>query len=516
MRLPRFLLVVVSAAAAANLAFAFARRVAYPYDLEWMEGGMLCHALRLVQGLPIYAEPSGRFVPFAYTPLYPTTLWLLAPLFGLGYLPARAVSVAAFLWALFAVHRFVRREGASHPVAFGAAALPAAAFGPTGAWYDLARVDSLFLGLVAAAVTVGGGKGKGTARAVASAVLMTMAFFAKQTALPFAAALVLALALARRRAVLHAAILAVLGGALLAWAHVASGGWFWTYVFGLHRRHAFHLLDAAIVTPARLLLLLGPGLFLVGWALLRARTPGVLFTAGMAATGVLASALGAGTEWSYHNALIPGVYFIALAAGVAAAALESRHASAAALLLAAAVAAAPGGLAALAAQALPGAWRVRLALPLGYDLRSVLPASSDRVRGDALIARLAAARGDVFVPAHSFYPHLAGKTTRLHAMNLADLEAAGMKVPWDLVDEIRQGRFSLVVVDREAAAATADPAARLRQEEQAIGLVPALSKHYRVAERISGPRVFSGGAFEPCCVLEPREEPSDAVRQPAR
>jgi len=513
MRLPRLLLVVVSAAAAANLAFAFARRVAYPYDLEWMEGGMLCHALRLVQGLPIYAEPTGRFVPFAYTPLYPTALWLLAPLLGLDYLPARAVSVAAFLWALFAAHRFVRREGASHPVAFGAAALPAAAFGPTGAWYDLARVDSLFLGLVAAAVTVGGGKGKDTARAVASAVLMTMAFFAKQTALPFAAALVLALALARRRAALHAAVLAVLGGALLAWAHMASDGWFWTYVFGLHRRHAFHLLEAAIVTPARLLLLLGPGVFLVGWALLRARTPGVLFTAGMAATGVLASALGAGTQWAYHNALIPGVYFIALAAGVAAAALESRHAAAAGLLLAAAVAAGPGGLVALAAQALPETWRVRLALPLGYDLRSVLPASSDRARGDALIALLAAAPGDVFVPAHSFYPHLAGKTTRLHAVNLADLEAAGMRVPRDLVDEVRQKRFSLVVVDREVAATGVDdPAARARQEQEAIGLVPALSKHYRIAERIDGPRVFSGGAFEPCCVLEPREEPSDPVR----
>jgi len=147
MRFARALLLLVSAAALLNLAFAFARRVVYPYDLEWMEGGMLCHALRLVQGQPIYAEPSARFVSFAYAPLYPIVLRLLAPVTGVGYLPARAVSVAAFASALVVAYAFVRRGGGSRAAALGTAALPAAAFAPTGAWYDLARVDSLFLGL---------------------------------------------------------------------------------------------------------------------------------------------------------------------------------------------------------------------------------------------------------------------------------------------------------------------------------------------------------------------------------
>src|ERR1700724_1957007 len=106
MRLARVLLVLVSAAALANLAFAFARRLAYPYDLEWMEGGMLGHALRLAQGEGIYAEPSARFVSFAYTPPSPIVLWLLAPVTGVGYLPARAVSVAAFASALVVAYVF--------------------------------------------------------------------------------------------------------------------------------------------------------------------------------------------------------------------------------------------------------------------------------------------------------------------------------------------------------------------------------------------------------------------------
>src|SRR5712692_7991779 len=233
MRFSRVLLFLVSAAALVNLGFAFARRLAYPYDLEWMEGGMLCHTLRLVQGQPLYAEPSARFVSFAYTPLYPIVLRLLAPVTGVGYLPA-----------------------------------PAAAFAPTGAWYDLARVDALFLGLTAAAVVAGWWKRNDRAGPVVSAVLMTAAFFAKQTALPFAAVLGLALLLVRRRAAApYASTLVLLGGFLLAWAHLASGGWFWTYTFGLHRRHPFDVVDAVLVTPARLVLLTAPGLALLAAAL---------------------------------------------------------------------------------------------------------------------------------------------------------------------------------------------------------------------------------------------------------
>jgi hypothetical protein len=337
---------------------------------------------------------------------------------------------------------------------------------------------------------------------------MVAAFFTKQTALPFAAALGLALLVARRRAAaVYSATALLLGGLALAWAHHASGGWFWFYTFGLHRRHGFDASEALLVTPARLALLLAPGLVLLAFALARARTPDLLYAALLGTTGLAASALGAGTEWSYYNALIPGVYFLALASGAAAAALP-RAAALAPLLLAATVVTAGGGLVAAAASVLPRSWSARLALPLGYDLRAFLPSREDRSRGDALVSRLAATPGDVFVPSHSFYPHLAGKPTWLHSMNLADLAGAERRMPSGLVERIRQRSFAIVVVDREDAPDGADdPATREAREAEAVGLVPGLSKHYRLAERIEGPRVYSGGRFEPCCVLVPREGP---------
>jgi len=64
------------------LATAIAGRVGYPYDLEWMEGGMLHHALRIKNGEGIYVPPSIDFIPYLYTPLYPSLLALFGGGFG--------------------------------------------------------------------------------------------------------------------------------------------------------------------------------------------------------------------------------------------------------------------------------------------------------------------------------------------------------------------------------------------------------------------------------------------------
>src|SRR5688572_24966262 len=62
--------VAVAAAFVARLAEVWAARLGWPYDLEWMEGGMLAHSWRLAEGLPLYVEPGPEFVPFVYPPGY--------------------------------------------------------------------------------------------------------------------------------------------------------------------------------------------------------------------------------------------------------------------------------------------------------------------------------------------------------------------------------------------------------------------------------------------------------------
>jgi 4-amino-4-deoxy-L-arabinose transferase-like glycosyltransferase len=512
MRPLRALVLVLAGWALVCLGWAVARRVPYPYDLEWMEGGMLCHALQVDQGRPLYGPPSVSFVSFAYTPLYPMVVAELGRLFGLGYTLARSISVLAFGAALILAYAFVRSQGGRPIIALATLAVPAAAFAPTGAWYDLARIDSLSLALATAGSLIGWWQRRSRAGVALAGALLVAAFFTKQTAALFIVALGLGLLLAEPRVLAaYVAGVGVPAALSLWWLDRSSGGWFWLYAFGLHQRHPFNPVLAAVSTPARLLLLIGPGLALIPWSLSRSPCAGLVYAIGLAAAGLAASCLGAGTEWSYHNALIPGLFFGALAMGVSASRLLSdprrhhRTEAAVLLLLAGSIASAPGGLVALVARALPSGARPQLELPLGYDLRAYVPSAADRAAGDALIARLRATPGEVFVPYHSFYGHLAGKRTYLHAMNLADLQRAGIGPPRDLVEAIRTRAFALVVLDLEQEGpAELEPAVAARREEDTLGEFPRLLGNYRLAERISGPRPFSGGAFRPCCLAVPR------------
>ena len=68
-------------------------RFGYPYDLEWMEGGLLQHAQRISDNQGIYVPPSVDFIPYLYTPLYPGLVAFL------GGATRETVPLFAALWA---------------------------------------------------------------------------------------------------------------------------------------------------------------------------------------------------------------------------------------------------------------------------------------------------------------------------------------------------------------------------------------------------------------------------------
>ena len=301
------------------LLYVFARRFVYPYDLEWMEGGMLDHALRLAHGQPIYAPPSVDFIPYLYTPGYPFAVFVLGKLFGIGYRLGRFVSLLGFFTVVVLGYVYARREGGSRAAAACAIAIIFGAFVPTGTFYDLARPDSLFMGLVTAGLLIGWWKRHSYGGGVAAALLLVAAFFVKQTSSVFMPVLGLALLLAvPRTAVVYGLTLAVVGLPSLWLSNRASGGWFWTYVSVLHRKHDFFPARAFLGTPGRLALILGPAILLVPWALVRRRTPGLVYATFIALAGIGAACVSFGTQWAFTNAFMPGVMLPAIAIGVAA------------------------------------------------------------------------------------------------------------------------------------------------------------------------------------------------------
>ena len=237
----------------------FAGRAGFPLDLEWMEGGMLVHAQRIAAGQGIYVKPSLDFVPYLYTPLYPALLALLSFVFPLGYLLGRVVSLLALFFALVLIGACVAREARGLAlgrrflaalIGLAGAAAYVAAFDLTGGFYDLVRSDSLVLALEALTLwlIVRGSTWKS---AVAAGLVITAAFFTKQTASIMGVGLGVGLLIVNwRRGLVYGAAAAAALAAGVGFLVKTSDGWFWTYIFKLHQSHGYRWgVVRAVVVP---------------------------------------------------------------------------------------------------------------------------------------------------------------------------------------------------------------------------------------------------------------------------
>jgi len=202
------------------------RRVFYPLELDYIEGVMMDHVVRLAQGRPIYVAPSLDFITLAYMPGFATLSSLLARAFGPAFWEPRLVSLVAMSINAALVARILWLETRDRTVAIAGAGLLISAFGVTGGHYDVGRPDSLMLCLALSGLFVL----RFTRRlpgALLSAFLLTLAFFTKQHAAWFVVAALFHLALSDRLRLwvfFATALVGCVGGyfALRAWL----GPWF--------------------------------------------------------------------------------------------------------------------------------------------------------------------------------------------------------------------------------------------------------------------------------------------------
>ena len=152
-------------------------RAAYPFDLEWMEGGMLAHAWRIQQGLPLYVPPGPDFAPFIYPPGYSAVVAAAGSITGLHPAVGRLVSIVAILLAAGAIVFGVRRERGSWVVASGAAITFLGAYPLSGGFYDLVRPDSLAIALMAWSIVLSLRPRRGAP--TAAGLLLAAAFLCK-------------------------------------------------------------------------------------------------------------------------------------------------------------------------------------------------------------------------------------------------------------------------------------------------------------------------------------------------
>ncbi|MCB9777155.1 MAG: DUF2029 domain-containing protein [Alphaproteobacteria bacterium] len=400
-----------------------AARVTYPFDLEWMEGGMLMHAWRVAQGLPIYTEPSADWVPYIYPPLYPWLVAAVGLVTGVDYAPARLLSVVGVVAACLALIWGLRREGGGGLIGLAAAALFLSTWDDSGWFMDLVRTDGLLVGLLGWSLVL-----TRSGRVVPGGLLLVLAFMAKHNAAVFGLPCIVWLALTQgRRAALRYGAASVVPALLFTGAmQLTTGGHFLRYLLGMPAHHGFVLERFFPGTPQELqaalpvvLPLVAAGAVALAVRGLRERQgaaavaedrrdwrEGVAFWAANIVLAVVFGMVMRGHTGGYLNVLMPAHWALCLAAGLGAIALRRawRH---------------PVMVLATAAVLGFAAWQAR------FDVAPELPTAEDRAAGEQLIETIAAIDGEVFMPHAPWYPVKAGKQGGPHLIALWDIDNDG-------------------------------------------------------------------------------------------
>jgi hypothetical protein len=389
-------------------------RLGYPFPLEYLESNSLVEVQRILTGHALYTAPTAGYVPDGYPPLYFATSAAAASVLGLSYLPLRLVSLVSSLVCFAILARLVQRETASAAAGIAAAGVLAATYFVADTWFDVARVDSLFIALSVGALYTARWMRR-TRGAVATGLLLAAAFLTKQNGLAEGVAVLTALAFGPRRRLAWLAALTY--GAVLAISTLALGltsrGWYVFYVFELLSEHP--LKDAAFGQFWTVSLLPVLGLACCALVLGVRRVPLVLVAGGAALVAEAYTSLV--HSGGRVNDLLPAYLAVALFAGLA---MDGR----------------PGGLAGSAADRLArgrlsywrpgvaGRWAAAAAAALviaqltvlgnGFRPAQAIPTGADRAAGQRLTAGIRALGGTVAIPTDPGLDLLAGLPAVAH------------------------------------------------------------------------------------------------------
>jgi hypothetical protein len=208
-------------------------RIQYPFELDWIEGGLLGEVQRIVNGQAVYAAPNLEFIAFIYPPLFFYLSALASHFFGATFFSLRFVSFLASLTSFVCIFLIVKEETDHKFIAFISACFFAATFRVTGAWMDIGRIDSLFVAMLFLFVYFI--RHSNSTRAfILAGFFAALALLTKQTALVMC---IPAIGYAflrdwKRTLILIVTATAITGGVTLAF-NLFSNGWYVYYVFEL-------------------------------------------------------------------------------------------------------------------------------------------------------------------------------------------------------------------------------------------------------------------------------------------
>ena len=426
--------------------YIIASRIAYPFDLEWMEGGSFVQVLRLLEGKPLYVAPRLNYIPFIYPPLYYYLSAILTRISSInGFLPLRLISAAASTCIAILIYLIVCRRTNSAFWGFIAVGFFAATFQIGGAWFDIARVDMLYVFFLLFGTYFL--ENETLAANCLAGFLFTCAFFTKQTAVFVIFGLLLYVILFRNKkvALITGLIFLIIVGFWIVLENTFSGGWFWYYIFYLPGLHSLSGSGISylgqpifIIFPVIIATAVGFLRFLLSpLAVLRGKDNlWLVFALIMLASSILGSI----NPGSFNNNYIPFYVAISIIFGINLPWLLDRLASPALLFR----------------QALLYTLCTAQFLVLLYNPFVHIPTKADLQAGQAIIASLRAMDGEILFPNHNALVVLAGKKPYAHLIALEEIrgnfgrqESRG----WNLLSSeisqaIQSHKFSAIILDQ--------------------------------------------------------------------
>ena len=443
----KLLLVLVSLSFVLVFLIVSFRRLLYPYELEWMEGGSVDHVLRLIQGLPLYVSPTLDFTPYRYTPLYYFVGWFVAQITGIGFVPLRIVSILSTLACFGLVFQFVRKETGNVWAGLVGVGFLAATYPIGGDWFDVGRCDMLFIALLLGGLYALRFYASGRGVLMAS-LLFSLSYLTKQVAtlviVPMALYL---LVVDRKRGVLFICGTVVgIVATSLAFEQVYQG-WYSYYTFELGRSITYRgtligrfrsYLHVLVLRPFPVVSLLG--LFYLVYRTFQAKNLRnrlyYWFALGSLTFSAFLLWINAG---SYYNNLIPQHVALSLVLGCGlGVVIEKARSGSSVRMSAVSIAVLLLTIGQMAA--------------MRYDPAGLIPTSADRQAGDAFVNLMRSIDGEVLVPFHGYIPVLAGKRSHAQRMAMQDGINRTRGHPRDsLLADIRrcisEKKFSAIILD---------------------------------------------------------------------
>ena len=432
--------------------FVVSQRVHLPFDWEWGEGAGINQIYQHLSGGKLYAAPSLEFTPLVYTPLY---YWISSLFSRLGVpilLAARILSLASSFGSAGVLAWLIYRASRNPIASWLSGALYLACFALSEGYYDLVRVDSLYILclLVSFLVLMESRRYPGK---VIAGLLIAVGFYIKQSALIVFIPLLIYLAIKKWKAYWPFHLATVLGViAPLPIFNFLSEGWFKYYIFDLPKEHGYSIISSVnfwigdLVGPLGIAIGFGLAYCVIAWE----RRPGrrtrhssagieeqdknkirrdnlslfVLFVIGAIGTAwITRSSNGGGANNAMSAyaaiALMFGLGFDAVMTKINEIANADRNYY---ILL--------SGLVALQF------------IGLIYNPFHFLPTKSELDANQAVVEYLDEIEGNIFIPYRSHLAIQAGKEPSIHVVNLFELTGyfKGDVLPEgrDLVQQIRQ------------------------------------------------------------------------------